>query len=38
MVFPTNIVASIFRFTSAQLFAVDSAEARQNVKVDFGNK
>lgn len=38
MVFPTNIVASIFRFTAAQLFAVDSAEARQNVKVDFGNK
>lgn len=36
MVFPTNIVASIFKFTSAQLFAVDSAEARQNVKVDFG--
>lgn len=38
MVFPTNIVASIFRFTAAQLFAVDSSEARQNVKVDFGNK
>ena len=38
MVFPTNIVASLFHFTSAQLFAVDSAEARQNVKIDFGNK
>lgn len=38
MVFPTNIVASLFKFTSAQLFAVDSVEARQNVKVDFGNK
>ena len=37
MVFPTNIVASIFKFTPAQLFAVSSAEAKQNVKVDFGN-
>ena len=36
MIFPTNIVASMFNFKSAQLFAVDSAEARQNVKVDFG--
>ena len=36
IVFPTNIVASIFNFKSAQLFAVDSAEAKQNVKVDFG--
>ena len=36
IIFPTNIVASIFNFKSAQLFAVDSAEARQNVKVDFG--
>lgn len=38
MVFPTSIIASMFHFTPAQLFAVDSAEARQNVKVDFGNK
>jgi LemA protein len=38
MVFPKNIVASIFKFTAARLFAVDSAEARQNVKVDFGNR
>lgn len=38
MVFPTNIVASMFHFTPATLFAVDSAEAKQNVKVDFGNK
>lgn len=36
MVFPSNIVASMFNFKSAQLFAVDSAEAKQNVKVDFG--
>ena len=36
MVFPTNIVASMFHFTPSQLFAVDSAEAKQNVKVDFG--
>lgn len=38
MIFPKNIVASIFKFTAAQLFSVDSAEARQNVKVDFGNR
>lgn len=36
MVFPTNIVASMFNFKPAQLFEVDSAEAKQNVKVDFG--
>lgn len=36
MVFPSNIVASIFHFTPATLFEVDSAEAKQNVKVDFG--
>ena len=36
MVFPSNIVASMFHFTPATLFAVDSAEAKQNVKVDFG--
>ena len=35
-VFPSNIVASMFHFTPATLFAVDSAEAKQNVKVDFG--
>lgn len=37
IIFPTNIVASIFNFKSAQLFAVDSAEAKKSVKVDFGN-
>lgn len=36
VIFPVNIVATIFNFKSAQLFAVDSAEARNNVKVDFG--
>ncbi len=36
MVFPSNIVASMFHFTPTTLFAVDSAEAKQNVKVDFG--
>ena len=36
MVFHSNIVASMFHFTPATLFAVDSAEAKQNVKVDFG--
>ena len=38
MVFPSNIIASMFHFTPATLFAVDSAEAKQNVKIDFGNK
>ena len=36
MVFPSNIIASMFHFTPATLFAVDSAEAKQYVKVDFG--
>ena len=34
-VFPSNIVASIFNFKAEELFKVDSAEARKNVKVDF---
>ena len=33
--FPSNIVAGMFHFTSESLFEVDSAEARKNVKVDF---
>ena len=36
-VVPTNIVASMFKFTPEPLFKVDSDEARKNVKVDFGN-
>jgi LemA protein len=34
-VIPTNIIASMFNFTAEELFKTDSAEARQNVKVDF---
>ena len=33
--FPSNIVANIFNFKSKELFAVESDEARKNVKVDF---
>lgn len=34
-VFPSNIIANIFNFTSRNLFTVDSDETRKNVKVDF---
>ena len=34
--FPSNIIAGMFHFTAESLFEVDSAEARKNVKVDFG--
>ena len=37
-VFPSNILAGMFHFTPAELFDVDSEEARKNVKVDFGSK
>jgi len=37
LVFPTNIIASMFNFTAEKLFVVDTEEARKNVKVDFGN-
>ncbi len=37
MVFPSNIIASIFKFTSRDLFKAESEEARKNVKVDFKN-
>lgn len=33
--FPSNIVASMFHFTTETLFEVDNSEARKNVKVDF---
>ena len=36
--FPTNIIANMFKFTSATLFAVDSEEAKKAVKVDFNQK
>ena len=35
-VFPSNIIASMFHFTSSDLFKVENDETRKNVKVDFG--
>ena len=35
-VVPSNLIASIFHFEAEQLFEAESAEARKNVKVDFG--
>ena len=35
-VFPSNIAAGLFGFNPEALFEVDNAEARKNVKVDFG--
>ncbi|OKZ76077.1 MAG: hypothetical protein BHW00_00155 [Clostridium sp. 26_22] len=37
-IFPSNIIANMFNFTPRELFTVDNAEARKNVKVDFGKK
>ncbi len=34
-VFPSNLIAGWFKFTSEDLFAAESSEARKNVKVDF---
>ncbi|MCI8700391.1 MAG: LemA family protein [Clostridia bacterium] len=34
--FPSNIVASMFKFKPYDLFKAESDEARKNVKVDFG--
>ena len=34
--FPSNFIASMFHFTPEALFEAESAEARKNVKVDFG--
>lgn len=36
-VFPSNIIAGMFKFTAEPLFAAESDEARKNVKVDFNN-
>ena len=36
-VFPSNIIAGMFNFTSRDLFKAESDEARRNVKVDFNN-
>ena len=33
--FPSNIVAGMFHFDKKPMFEVDSAEERQNVKVEF---
>lgn len=34
-VFPTNLIASMFKFTTFEFFKVDSEEERKNVKVSF---
>ena len=34
--FPSNIIAGMFNFQPRELFAVENAEVRKNVKVDFG--
>jgi len=36
-IFPSNLIASMFHFTTETLFAAESEEARKNVKVDFNN-
>ena len=35
-IFPSNIIAGMFNFKARDLFEAESAEARKNVKVDFG--
>ena len=35
--FPSNIIAGMFNFKARELFEVENAEARKNVKVDFNN-
>ena len=35
-VFPSNLIASMFKFKSEELFEVNDEETRKNVKVDFG--
>ncbi len=35
-IFPSNIIANMFKFKPRDLFQTDSDEARKNVKVDFG--
>lgn len=36
--FPSNIIAGMFKFTSRDLFKTESEEVRKNVKVDFGKQ
>ena len=38
LMFPTNIIANMFHFEQRELFEVQNEEAKNNVKVDFGNK
>ena len=35
-VFPSNLIASMFKFKPEELFEVNDEETRKNVKVDFG--
>ena len=35
-IFPSNIIANIFNFKERDLFEVENAEVKKNVKVDFG--
>ena len=35
--FPSNIIAGMFNFKARELFEVENAEVRKNVKVDFNN-
>ena len=37
LMFPTNIIANMFHFEQRELFEVQNEEAKNNVKVDFGN-
>lgn len=34
-VFPSNLVASMFKFTPRDLFSVENEEVKKNVKIDF---
>ena len=34
-VFPSNIIASIFKFKPSELFEVENEQEKQNVKIDF---
>ena len=36
-VFPSNLIAGWFKFTTEPLFAAENEEARKNVKVDFNS-
>jgi hypothetical protein len=33
--FPSNIVANMFKYSKKTMFAVDDTNQRQNVKVEF---